>query len=69
MSIQQGTVTRHFQSGSRIFPDPDPSMTTDEVRLFYSQLHPDLLNAQVEGGEFEGDVQVFQFVRPVGTKG
>lgn len=69
MSITATPVTRVFNYGGRILPDPDPSMTPEEVKLFYANIHPDLLNAEVDGGTFDGDTQVFRFERAVGTKG
>lgn len=68
-SIIPETVTRQFYYGGRVLPDPDGSMTPDEVRVFYSAIHADLLNAAVEGGNFEGNTQVFEFKRAVGMKG
>jgi PRTRC genetic system protein C len=62
-------VTRVFRYSSRVLPDPDPALTPEQVKAFYANIHPELLNAQVEGGEFEGDVQAFVFQRAVGTKG
>ena len=68
-TIVPQSVKRQFSYGGRVLPDPDASMTPDEVRVFYSAIHADLLNAAVEGGNFEGDTQVFEFKRAVGMKG
>lgn len=62
-------VIRQFVANGRTFPDPDPALTPDQVRLFYAQANPDLLNATVEGGDFNGTVQVFTMRRAVHTKG
>ena len=43
-------VTRQFLSGGRVLPDPKPSMSPEEVKGFYAGVHPELLNAAVEGG-------------------
>lgn len=69
MSIATTAVRRVFLYNGRTLPDPDPAMSADEVRLFYSAIHADLVNAVVQGGRFEGDVQTFEFKRGVGTKG
>lgn len=69
MSIVAAAVTRVFSFGGRQYPDPNAAMTPEEVKTFYSAVHPELLNAQVEGGDFEGDTQVFTFARSIGTKG
>jgi len=63
------TVKRTFLYGGRTLPDPDPRMNTEEVKQFYAQIHPELINASVEGGEFNDDTQVWRFARAVGTKG
>lgn len=62
-------VRRTFLYGGRVLPDPDPTMAPDEVRQFYAAMHPELLNAAVEGGDFDGEAQTFTFQRGVGTKG
>ena len=50
-------------------PPSDKPMSPDEVRVFYSAIHPDLLNAAVEGPRYEGETLVYEFRRSVGTKG
>ncbi|MBN9424727.1 MAG: hypothetical protein BGO63_10495 [Candidatus Accumulibacter sp. 66-26] len=67
--LQVETIERRFMHGGRTLPDPDPSMSPDDVRAFYSAIHPELLNAVVTGGEFTGQIQVFEFRRAVGDKG
>lgn len=67
--IQATPLARVFFYGGRSLPDPDPQMTPEAVKNYYSAIHADLTNAAVEGGNFEGDTQVFQFKRSVGTKG
>jgi PRTRC genetic system protein C len=62
-------VNRTFLYGGRTLPDPDPRMNTEEVKQFYAAIHPELLNASVEGGEFDGETQTWRFERSVGTKG
>ena len=62
-------ITRIFNFNGRNFPDPNPAISPEEVKRYYANLHPELLNAAVEGGEFESDVQEFRFIRAVGSKG
>lgn len=62
-------VTRSFVYGGRTLPDPDPAMTPDQVKDFYSAMHPELTTAVVEGGDFDGAQQTFTFSRAIGTKG
>ena len=44
-------------------------MTPEQVKQFYSAIHPDLLNAAIEGPRFEGDQVIYEFKRGVGAKG
>ncbi len=69
MSLTPLAVRRIFIYNGRILPDPDPQMTPEAVKQFYSAIHADLTNAAVEGGNFEGDTQTYEFRRGVGTKG
>lgn len=62
-------VTRVFLYGGRTFPDPDSSLSPEGVKQFYAGIHSELLNASVEGGEFDGTTQTWHFSRGVGTKG
>lgn len=69
MSLTPVAVRRIFIYNGRTLPDPDPQMTPEAVKQFYSAIHADLTNAAVEGGTFEGDTQTFEFKRGLGTKG
>ena len=69
MTLTATATTRQFLYGGRTLPDPDSAMSPEQVKLFYSAIHADLTNAAVEGGQFEGDTQVFEFKRAVGNKG
>ncbi len=62
-------VKRSILYGGRVLPDPSASMSVEEVKQFYAAIHPELLNASVEGGEFDGETQTWRFERSVGTKG
>lgn len=69
MSLTPVAVTRTFLYNGRTLADPDPSLTPEQVKLFYSAIHADLVSAAIEGGRFEGDQQIFEFKRGIGTKG
>ncbi len=69
MSLTAVAVRRVFLYNGRTLPDPDPGLTPEQVKQFYSAIHADLTNATVEGGTFSGDTQTFEFKRGVGTKG
>ena len=50
-------------------PDPDPGMTPDKVREFYSNQYPELVNCSIKGPEIQKSKIKFSFVTSVGTKG
>jgi PRTRC genetic system protein C len=63
-------LTRVFRSGSINLPDPDPGLSGEQVKDFYSVNHPHLATAMLEGPTIEGDKAVWTFVpAPVKTKG
>jgi len=59
---------RKFVIDGRIFPDPDPNMTADEVRQNLSTFMPELSNAETKTAK-EGDDTVYTFSKRVGVKG
>lgn len=69
MSIVAVAIARVFMYNGRTLQDPDPEMTPDEARQFYSAIHPELLNASVEDQGFVGDAHSYEFKRSVGSKG
>ncbi len=67
---------RVFVYDGREFSDPDPKMTTDEVRQYYTTFFPELANAEVQPAveRAKKDApglkeQVIEFKRRTGTKG
>ncbi len=63
-------MIRKFKSGSTMLPDPDPSMTPDEVRKLYAVNYPHLAQAEVLDPRTEGDELIYEFTPPVvKTKG
>jgi PRTRC genetic system protein C len=62
-------VIRNFFYNGLKLPDPNPRMTVDEVRAFYSNRFADLTNATTNGPKIEGDELHYEFVRAIGQKG
>ncbi len=67
---------RIFVYDGREFSDPDPKMTTDEVRQYYATFFPELANAEVLAAVARpskttppSTEQVTEFKRRTGTKG
>lgn len=61
-------MARIFQYDGREIPDPDPSMTTEQVRQSLVEFYPELSNADTKETK-RADTQVFTFSKRVGTKG
>jgi PRTRC genetic system protein C len=59
---------RVFVYDNREFPDPDPSLSIDEVRQQMVEFFSELTNAD-QRSELRGDTQVITFSRRIGTKG
>lgn len=62
-------MARKFIYDGREFPDPGEHMTPDEVRASMVTFFPELSNANVKPARTEGEDQVIEFERRVGTKG
>lgn len=79
--VEKPKGIRIFVYDGREFSDPDPKMTTDEVRLYYATFFPELANAEVLAtvarpskapgvtGLSTATKQVTEFKRRTGTKG
>ena len=61
-------MAREFIYDGRTFPDPDPSLTPEQVRTMMTDFFPELANAEVREAK-KGDDTVHEFIRRVGTKG
>ncbi|CAJ0740877.1 PRTRC system protein C [Ralstonia mannitolilytica] len=60
---------REFRYNGVRLADPSPNFTLEQVRDFYANTYPEILNADIEGPAIEGAQQVYTFRRAVGTKG
>lgn len=57
-----------FYNGVRI-PDPDPAMSTEQVRDLLTPSYPEITTASVSGPEDTGTELRYTFSRAIGTKG
>jgi len=71
MALEVAVLTREFVNSKtkQALPDPDPNMTPDKVREFYSNQYPELVNASVVGPEVFKSKIKFTFSSTPGTKG
>lgn len=67
--MKTNALIREFRYNAVRLADPLPTMTLLQVREFYSNVHPELSAADIEGPELVGDKHIFTFRRAVGTKG
>jgi PRTRC genetic system protein C len=67
--LQASPLKRSFSFQGLKLPDPNPKLTAEEVRPFYSAQYPDLATAAITGPEAVGDKLIFRFERSIGTKG
>lgn len=63
------TLSREFSYNGVKLPDPNPSMTIEEVRAIYANQYPDLATASIAGPETSDGKLHYSFVRAIGTKG
>ena len=61
-------MPRLFVYDGRTHPDPDPTMTVEQVKEAMSAFFPELATAEAQTTQ-RGEDQVITFQRRVGTKG
>jgi PRTRC genetic system protein C len=61
--IELTTLSREFTYNGVKLPDPNPSMTLEEVRAVYTNQYPDLATAPITGPETSDGKLRYSFVR------
>jgi PRTRC genetic system protein C len=67
--MESRVLTRFFEVNGQKLPDPNPQLTVEEVRTFYSHEFPDIATASITGPEVIGDKLLYRFSRAIGSKG
>jgi len=67
--MQAGVVTREFNFNGVKIPDPDKTLSPEEVRSVLATMYPDIATASITGPEAVGDKLRYNFVRAIGVKG
>ncbi|WP_321799755.1 PRTRC system protein C [Burkholderia sp. BCC1988] len=67
--MQTETLIREFRYNGARLTDPSPAFSLQQVRDFYGNTYPEIVNAEIEGPEVVGNRNVYTFRRAVGTKG
>ena len=61
-------MARIFVYDQREFPDPDPSLSVEQVKAMMTDFFPELANAEVKESQRDDDT-LYLLIRKVGTKG
>ena len=73
MALKKQALKRTFtverNGGPVELADPNPSMSPDQVMVFYSNQYPELNTVTVSGPVVEGTRLKYSFRTTVGTKG
>lgn len=67
--MQAQALIREFKYNSVKLADPSPDFTLQQVRDFFANVYPEIINADIEGPQLIGDKHAYTFRRAVGTKG
>lgn len=67
--MQVEKLEREFRYNGVKLADPSGQFSVQQVRDFYANTYPEIVNADIEGPEAVGNKSVFTFRRAVGTKG
>ena len=67
--MQASVVTREFNFNGVKIPDPDKTLSPEEVRSVLATMYPDIATASITGPEAVGDKLRYNFVRAIGVKG
>ena len=62
-------TTRIFKYKDQTLPDPNTSMSEKEVKQFYSNQYPELINANIGTPKYEDGKSIYEFETNLGTKG
>lgn len=69
--METKTPVRKFAYDGREFADPDPTLTTEEIKQQMASFFPELATADTKEHKpaKDGDPIIFEFIRKTGTKG
>ncbi len=67
--MESKPLSRSFEFHGVKLPDPNPTLSVEEVRSIYAHQYPDIATATVAGPEAISDKLRYQFTRAIGSKG
>ena len=69
MALKIEKMTREFVFNGVKLPDPNPTLTAEQVREVFALTYPEITTAALEGPESVGGHLRYTFQRAVGSKG
>jgi PRTRC genetic system protein C len=68
-TVTASVLRREFVYNGTAIPDPNPSLSAEQVRDTLVPAFPEIATAALTGPEVKGDVARYTFTRAIGTKG
>jgi PRTRC genetic system protein C len=69
MALTTKALPREFSYNGIKLPDPDPSLSIEQVRELFTASYPEIATAAITGPEDVGNALRYTFARAIGTKG
>lgn len=71
MALALKAANRVFKLENTVLEDPDNTMSPDEVREYYTDAYPELMNGSISAPEIseDGETVTYKFERNIGKKG
>ena len=69
MALTTKALPREFSYNGIKLPDPDPSLSIEQVRELFTASYPEIATAAITGPEDVGNALRNTFARAIGTKG
>lgn len=69
MALKVEKMKREFSFNGVRLPDPNPELSAEQVRDFYTPQYPEISTAAIEGPEAKNGKLAYSFSRAVGSKG
>jgi PRTRC genetic system protein C len=68
-SLTVSALRREFIYNGTVIPDPNPSMSPEQVRDTLVAAYPEIATAALSGPEVKGEAARYTFSRAIGSKG
>ncbi len=68
-TVTASVLRREFVYNGTVIPDPNPSLSPEQVRDTLVPAFPEIATAALAGPEVKGDAARYTFTRAIGTKG